>query len=315
MTATLNMNHYNCLTELPESMVYLRKLERLWLNGNRLTCLPELIGNLDWLKEFRVFDNRLERLPASVGKLTRLTDLDVCDNRLKSLPDTVGHLRRLYQLRVSNNRLQNIPDSICNLSNLHWLFLSQNKLTHLPEDMGRLQKLEGIEAHENKLTNIPASVQSMQGLRSFSLAGNPLEGAFELPYEIQFKQGDLPNIKLKFAQFFSFCGMTLPDDAVDHRRNGYVGDEDQVEESFCVAHFCFGKEGEREYLDFYFEERRSGPHHVRIYEDGEHERLPTYRSAYSYPGDATPEEKARLKAEWHKYNDENSAMLKKKFGI
>ncbi len=37
------------------------------------------------------------------------------------------------------------------------------------------------------------------------------------------------------------------------------------DESFYVVHFCFGKDGDREYLDYYFDERRTGPSHVRLY--------------------------------------------------
>jgi len=305
----------NRLSELPESLAYLRNLERLWLNDNRLTALPELIGNLDRIKEFRVYGNRLQRLPASVGKLTRLSSLDISDNRLEELPESIGNLTGLYELRISNNRLHSLPDSVCDLSNLNWLWVNENRLTRLPEELGRLQQLQAMDASHNALMEIPASVQSLHGLRSFHLYGNPLKETFELPYERQFKHGDLPEIKLKFAQFFSFCGLKLPDDAVRQRRSGFVGDEEEVDQSFFVAHFCFGKDGDREYLDFYIDSHQTGARHRRMYEDGAMERLPVYSPGYSYPGDATPEEKAQRKAEWHQYNDDVSTMLKKKFGI
>jgi len=305
----------NLLSELPESLAYLRNLELLWLNDNRLTALPELIGNLDWVKEFRVYGNRLQRLPASVGKLTRVSSLDVSDNRLEELPESIGNLAGLYQLRLSSNRLHSLPDSVCDLSHLNWLWVNENRLTRLPEELGRLQQLQGMDASHNALTEIPASVQSMHGLRSFHLDGNPLKETFELPYERQFKHGDLPEIKLKFAQFFSFCGLKLPDDAIQQRRNGYVCDEADPDYAFHVAHFCFGKSDDREYLDFYMDSHYTGALHRRLYEDGAMERLPVYSPGYSYSGDATEEEKAQREAEWHQYNDEISIMLKKKFGI
>jgi len=102
---------------------------------------------------------------------------------------------------------------------------------------------------------------------------------------------------------------------VKQRKSGSVLDQEDPVEAFYEVHFCFGKDGDREYLDFYFDERRAGPSHVRLYEDGEEKRLPTYHMAYSYAGDATEQDKAQAKAEWHEYNDNNSAMLKEKFGI
>jgi len=64
----------------------LRKLEELYLFGNRLAELPDWIGELSELKRLSLHGNDLSSLPASLRKLTKLEILSVDSNPRIRLP-------------------------------------------------------------------------------------------------------------------------------------------------------------------------------------------------------------------------------------
>lgn len=78
------------------------------LAGNRLTQLPESIGLLSKLELLTAHGNLLHSLPASLGKLSNLTTLNLSGNRLSSLPDLWAGLCKLEDLALSGNMLQSV---------------------------------------------------------------------------------------------------------------------------------------------------------------------------------------------------------------
>jgi len=81
---------------------------------------------------------------------------------------------------------------------------------------------------------------------------------------------DLRSIKEKFEEYFSNWKIKLPDKNLNERLNGYLNN------SGWLIQYCFGIENDIEYLDFYASHRMTADRHVRIYENGEIERLPSY---------------------------------------
>jgi hypothetical protein len=141
----------NQLTELPDSIGDLRKLQHLWLSSNRLRTLPDSIGNLVNLQELSLYNNELTCWPGSIGNLVNLQYLWLNSNQLTTLPDSIGNLVNLQQLYLSNNKLTGLPDSIGNLRNLQKLYLSDNKLTVLPYSIGNLVKLQDLSLGSNPI--------------------------------------------------------------------------------------------------------------------------------------------------------------------
>ena len=90
---------------LPTSIRRLTKLERLYLNANKLTQLPAEIGDLGELRQLWVGDNQLVGLPTSIQRLTKLEELDLSANKLTELPAEIGDLRELRELGVTHNPL------------------------------------------------------------------------------------------------------------------------------------------------------------------------------------------------------------------
>lgn len=105
---TLDINEQgNCLTQLPEELAALSKLEVLNLNNNDVFCLPETI----------------------FGKMNNLTTLLVANNNLCALPKNIGDLKSLKVLDAKKNMISFIPSSILKLKkSLQHCFLNENLL-------------------------------------------------------------------------------------------------------------------------------------------------------------------------------------------
>ena len=96
---SLNVNQIESIDPLlkqhPSTPFVLASLEILKLNFNRLSRLPNSIVQLVGLKKLYVCSNKLKYLPPAVGRLTRLELLWGDYNQLNALPDTFHQLRNL----------------------------------------------------------------------------------------------------------------------------------------------------------------------------------------------------------------------------
>jgi len=77
-----------------------------------------------------------------------------------------------------------------------------------------------------------------------------------------------------FNNCFKRWNITLPKDNIKKRLSGFIS------ESGWLIQYCFGKEDNKEYLDFYSSHRMTGDDHIRIYENGEKKDLPTFKIGY-----------------------------------
>ena len=96
---------YNQLVGLPTSIQRLTKLERLYLNGNKLTELPAEISDFRELRELSMSNNQLVGLPTSIQRLIKLKRLYLSGNKLTELPAEISDLRELRELSVIRNPL------------------------------------------------------------------------------------------------------------------------------------------------------------------------------------------------------------------
>ncbi len=112
----------------------------------------------------------------------------------------------------------------------------------------------------------------------------------------------------RFRRDFGHWGIALPPEDVGERRRG------RILAAGWAIWYLFGSDGRGEYLDYYASHRMTSDCHVRIYEDGREESLPTVSTMC--PASRDPEEDARLAAEHLAENRRAAGMLEEKgFGM
>jgi Leucine-rich repeat (LRR) protein len=96
----------NALTQFPDEILQLRRLESLEINANLLTSVPASITLLFALRTLHMQHNHIRDLPPEIGMLTRLTSMYVHGNRLKELPLEMSLCTQLRDLWTQDNPMR-----------------------------------------------------------------------------------------------------------------------------------------------------------------------------------------------------------------
>jgi small GTP-binding protein len=168
------------LTQIPDEVFELEKLEILNLSGNALTSIPESITKLQNLTLLGLSDNGLTTFPESIAKLQNLTLLDLDRNGLTTVPNSITKLQNLTSLSLSNNSLTTVPDSITKLQNLTSLGLWNNQFDSIPDVIYELHSLEKLNFNNigikgNKIKEISSKILQLEKLKELLLKDNPIE--------------------------------------------------------------------------------------------------------------------------------------------
>ncbi|KAG0582758.1 hypothetical protein KC19_3G083500 [Ceratodon purpureus] len=104
----------SALTELPESMGKLIRLQYLDIQCERLQCLPNSIGDLKMLQTLELSQcHSLTRLPKSLGAISSLKELEITNCAIRKLPQSLGLLSKLQEFRIRDcKNLQKLPSTI-----------------------------------------------------------------------------------------------------------------------------------------------------------------------------------------------------------
>ena len=149
----------NVLTVLPAALLEVQnQLLHLNLRRNQLTEIPEAVGGLTKLQTLHLHDNQLTALPDAIGGLAALETLTLANNHLTALPETIGGLSALQALYLQFNQLKALPEAIGQLSALQILNLYGNQLTVLPDSIGGFAALQDLSLHLNPLTYPPEEI-------------------------------------------------------------------------------------------------------------------------------------------------------------
>ncbi len=121
-----------------------KKIIGLGLNSCGLSILPEPIIRLKSLQKLYLFRNQIRGLPEEIDKLKKLKELNLGRNQLESLPESIGNLASLTTIFLNYNQLSNLPESMANLMSIKLLDLENNNLTTLPESINHLKESGAI---------------------------------------------------------------------------------------------------------------------------------------------------------------------------
>lgn len=142
----------NQLTELPDSMVALTKLQRLVADYNQITTLPAGMGAWKSLQNLEIRNNALTSIPAGIGLLTGLITLQVGDNSITSLPSEIENLTALEYLYIYNNQIDELSEEIGSLTSLRFLYAYGNQMTGtVPASFSALTLLNRFYIQNNYL--------------------------------------------------------------------------------------------------------------------------------------------------------------------
>ncbi|XP_011308907.1 protein flightless-1 [Fopius arisanus] len=198
----LRLNRTN-LSEIPEEMGKLLKLEHLSLVKNNLERLYGELTELNCLRTLNIRHNNVKTsgIPAELFHLEELTTLDLSHNNLKEIPEGLERARSLLNLNLSHNHIETIPNTLfIHLTDLLFLDLSNNQLETLPPQTRRLANLQTLNLNHNPLghfqlrqlpslmnlttlsmrntqrtlNNIPSSLESLTNLQELDLSENAL---------------------------------------------------------------------------------------------------------------------------------------------
>jgi Leucine-rich repeat (LRR) protein len=103
--------NFSC-RQVPESVLKVAALQRLYIGGNFIRALPDNISALKSLRELVAPDNYIVELPHSLVSLTALERLTLSNNRIRIVPSNYGHITSLTSLELIGNPLESPPMSL-----------------------------------------------------------------------------------------------------------------------------------------------------------------------------------------------------------
>ena len=136
---TLIFDDYEINQWIPE-IELLKNLQYLKIKGG-LTQLPESISKLSKLEMLNLSMNKIGKLPASFSQLKNLRHLDLSFTELKQFPAEVLELPELRKLDLGHNPFTEIPPEIAQLKHLIGLDLSGAQIKSLPDSMADMKQL------------------------------------------------------------------------------------------------------------------------------------------------------------------------------
>jgi len=189
--------HTNRLTDVPDAARNCKKLESLWMGGNKtlkfsnrsfrklrplhdlnlyscgLASLPRGVKKLHNVEVLDLYYNAFSELPKSITRLRKLSHLAVAHNQMTALPTRIDRLKRLSVLYVHHNHLSTLPDRLPRLGNLQLLDLGYNWFSSLPPEILALRNLRELDLSSNNLNTFPVQLLETQYLEKLHLRGNP----------------------------------------------------------------------------------------------------------------------------------------------
>jgi leucine-rich repeat protein SHOC2 len=145
----------------------LNEITQLYIVDKGITELPECIIKLPKLEIIELNDNLLTTLPNNIWKLQELFLLDISFNQFKTLPETLGNLNQLRLLNATDNQIEFLPSSFDKLTSLRDLFLTNNYLQTLPPDLGNLVQMEEIRLEYNQLKTLPKELCNLTNCKIY----------------------------------------------------------------------------------------------------------------------------------------------------
>ena len=123
---SLNLENQG-LSELPDELVELDRIESINLLGNYFESFPKVLSRMKSLKEISLSSNNLSYVGPEIGELANLRILYINFNEIDSLPREIGKLKNLQYLEMGCNPINTLPEEIKNLTQLQELHIDNSE--------------------------------------------------------------------------------------------------------------------------------------------------------------------------------------------
>lgn len=148
-------------------------LEVLDLSGNQLSELPDDLGRLHRLQALFCSGNPFTRLPPALGDCTALSQVGFRACGITEVP-TAALPPQLRWLTLTDNQIGELPPALFERPALQKLMLAGNRLSALPATLAAAQRLELLRLSANRFTRLPPALAELPRLAWLAWAGNPL---------------------------------------------------------------------------------------------------------------------------------------------
>jgi Leucine-rich repeat (LRR) protein len=148
----LELQHLSVEGNLLESILNIRKLEKLYIWGSdlRITKLPDMFDNFSELTVFSFAGNFIPNLPPSIYRLSKLNILEIGSTGISELGEEIGNLKNLEKTHFYDNMLEKLPEAIFTLPNLKLLNIEENNFK--PNEIAAIaEKLKALEKNGQKI--------------------------------------------------------------------------------------------------------------------------------------------------------------------
>ena len=185
------------LNRFPQEIFNLKDtLEILDLSGNSLSELPDDLAQLTKLQIIFCSNNQFTELPAVLGECSNLTMIGFKANRIRKVPANALPVK-LRWLILTDNEIEELPNEIGHCSQLQKLMLAGNKLQELPISLSHCKRLELLRIAANQFNKIPAWLFALPRLSWLGFSGNPFGLTLEREMLNKAIMGDIPWQALK----------------------------------------------------------------------------------------------------------------------
>ncbi|CAG9314137.1 unnamed protein product [Blepharisma stoltei] len=169
----LNLSE-NQIFSLKEKIPAIAGLEVLSAAYNQITEIPNELKNLKKLQELNLSNNKISKVDHSpLDGMASLGTLNLASNQLKEISFVLGDMSSLEVLILSNNGIEMLPDNFFHEdSEVSYLHLSYNPLKEISGSISLLKGLIKLDLRSTKIKSLPFSIKDLKKLKTLNLENN-----------------------------------------------------------------------------------------------------------------------------------------------
>lgn len=154
------------ISNFPDEIMDLKRLQILILNDNTLSNIPLYISEIKNLQILRVNGNKIKYIPKEISKLLYLEELSLENNNITRISPEFYNLKKIKVVNLRNNQISTINSKVSNLKFLASLNISSNNLTFLPASIGKLSNLRLLNISNNNINSLPPEINNLTNLKT-----------------------------------------------------------------------------------------------------------------------------------------------------